>query len=169
MGGMSYQPGPDDVRCAACREWFHKALKACPMCDAPQTPPTYPRKAAPGTPPPIISATVSTRTPTSGPTSAMLVEVLASPEEIHAAELGKGIHYLVGLGLCATGVGALVGVPLMIKGMSKPKCTKWVYQGMCPWCGALIESGAIDADRCSFCSRAFLVVANGQSAQWTPY
>lgn len=56
---MSYQPTPDDVRCAACGEWFHKALKACPMCDVPYAPPVmpaspaYPRKAAPGTPPPI--------------------------------------------------------------------------------------------------------------------
>lgn len=39
MGGMSYQPGPDDVRCAACGEWFHKALKACPMCDSLYSPP----------------------------------------------------------------------------------------------------------------------------------
>jgi hypothetical protein len=35
---MSYQPTQDDIRCANCREWFHKALNACPMCDAPNVP-----------------------------------------------------------------------------------------------------------------------------------
>ncbi len=39
---MSYIPTPDDVRCAACGEWFHKALRACPMCDAPNVPRTPP-------------------------------------------------------------------------------------------------------------------------------
>lgn len=33
---MSYRPCPDDIRCAGCGEWFHKALKSCPMCDAPK-------------------------------------------------------------------------------------------------------------------------------------
>lgn len=33
---MSYQPSPNDVRCTQCREWYHKALTACPMCDAPR-------------------------------------------------------------------------------------------------------------------------------------
>lgn len=43
---MSYIPTPDDVRCAACGEWFHKALRACPMCDAPNVPKVAPRASA---------------------------------------------------------------------------------------------------------------------------
>lgn len=54
---MSYTPSPDDIRCANCREWYHKALRACPMCDAPNVPQaSYPRRAAPGTPPPPIQS-----------------------------------------------------------------------------------------------------------------
>lgn len=34
---MSYQPGPNDTQCTRCREWYHRALKACPMCDAPRS------------------------------------------------------------------------------------------------------------------------------------
>lgn len=37
---MSYQPGPDDVKCInpPCGAWYHKALPYCPMCDAPNPP-----------------------------------------------------------------------------------------------------------------------------------
>lgn len=36
---MSYQPGPEDVRClnAPCGTWYHRALPYCPMCDTPNT------------------------------------------------------------------------------------------------------------------------------------
>lgn len=52
MQGMSYRPGPDDVRCGngACGEWYHKALRSCPMCDAPNTP-----RSTPATPPAYVA------------------------------------------------------------------------------------------------------------------
>jgi hypothetical protein len=44
---MGYQPTQDDLRCPNCREWFHKALKACPMCDTPNVPIVAPVLLAP--------------------------------------------------------------------------------------------------------------------------
>lgn len=39
---MPYTPTPDDVRCTKCQEWYHKALRACPMCDTPNPRPVGP-------------------------------------------------------------------------------------------------------------------------------
>lgn len=146
MRGMSYRPGPDDVRCGnpACGEWYHKALRSCPMCDAPR---------------PVAPPVRQRRPINAGVTKASWVEVKASPNEIN---FSGGCNTLFGILLCATGVGALIGVPLLIQayleGQRAERGVKRVLQGHCPYCGESVwVQDLLKAVNCPICGEAFMI------------
>lgn len=146
-------PTANDTQCQNpnCREWFPKVLKSCPMCDTPRTLP------------------VAQQIQLTSATQAYLVEVMASPEEIELRKSNKGCAGAVGFLLCLTGIGAIIGIPMIISSYFKPPKTSWYFEGPCPWCRATIRMGDQQAGRCPQCNKTFMVNKQGSSAIWEPY
>jgi ribosomal protein L37E len=151
---MSYRPGPDDVKCASCGEWYHKALKSCPMCDTPKA---------------------------SAARAALGVrwnQIQATPEEINQlASLNQttsGCNSTVAVVLCLTGFGAVIGVPMLVyawwQGNKKPQTHLYVLIGPCPYCGRETQANpTLSADRCQSCGKGYLVHADQNRPRFTCY
>ncbi|MGB6719269.1 MAG: hypothetical protein WBE72_00625 [Terracidiphilus sp.] len=69
---------------------------------------------------------------------------------------------IVGTMLCLTGLGAFLGVPMIIAGILSPLAGPMLgiteVRGKCPWCGVPVNSIAqIDAFVCHSCSKRIAV------------
>jgi hypothetical protein len=68
--------------------------------------------------------------------------------------------FIVGVFLCATGIGALIGVPLMIAGVLMPflGAAKGaaILNGPCPWCGHR-ATGSPPGFNCAACRNRVIV------------
>lgn len=66
---------------------------------------------------------------------------------------------LIAIVLCCTGVGAIIGIPMLIVGWKEQyKRTKDVIQGNCPYCATLINvSLESQAANCAICQKRIIV------------
>lgn len=165
---MSYQPTPDDVQCQnpACREWYHQMLLYCPMCDTQ-------KGVVPGSSkPPAIQQVQSVPIQGTGITYAVRGKVAASVGEANLNavqnESKAGCAGFVGALLTLTGIGAIVGVPLMVWAAylhftkHKDIGQKEIWVGACPHCAERLHVDiGVAAVACPLCSKMIIVEARG--------
>jgi DNA-directed RNA polymerase subunit RPC12/RpoP len=113
--------------CSKCHAPVADPWKFCPLCGTaiPLEPtPT----AAPETPPGAAQ-----KAPAKGAFTGLLFGMLAVP-----------ILAIVGAMLCLTGLGAILGIPLIVCGVIAPLAGPMIglgeLKGACPWCGAHVAS-----------------------------
>lgn len=169
---MPYTPTPEDIRCANCREWYHKTLRACPMCDAPNVPHAGPARAPQQQAHPPKQAHQSTQRPKKK--IATYADVRASANEINVNQGTAGCSATVGILLCLTGIGALIGVPMIIMSLiEQNKSSRGivkVLRGECPYCGKLLDvKGEVSAVECAFCKKSFMVKKMLLGGEFIPY
>jgi len=117
-----------DGLCPKCGMQLAPTWKFCPACGAAIVP-EVPRQAGPmeAAPGEIEHA------PMEGPFSGLLFGVLAAP-----------ILIIVGTLLCLTGLGAILGVPMILAAILAPLLGPLIgfgaLQGKCPWCGSPVRS-----------------------------
>ena len=119
--------------CAKCGKQLEAAWTFCPGCGAAAD------RAAHG-------EIASERAPVKGAFSGLLLGAIISP-----------VMLIVGAMLCLTGLGAFLGVPMIIGGILAPLAGPLIgidsLKGTCPWCGAPVTSlngrGSFDCKACS--------------------
>ena len=122
-----------DRLCPKCGMQFEAAWKFCPQCGtaiAPETP-------APSVPAEVVKAEASPveieHAPMEGPFGGLLLGMLAAP-----------ILIIVGTLLCLTGLGAFLGVPMILAAIFAPLLGPLIgfgaLKGKCPWCGSPVSS-----------------------------
>jgi len=128
---------------------------ACPKCAAPADAawvycPHCATAIHPGSLPAVTPAG-SQRAPLEGAFGGLLVGLLTAP-----------ILIIFGTLLCLTGLGAIVGVPLILGAIFAPLLGPMIglgaIKGDCPWCGASL--GAISSKQsfdCSHCHQRVLI------------
>lgn len=98
-------------------------------------------------------------------------EAILSPNEVlkadqQAIKLRAGLLLVVGIALCFTGIGAIVGAPLIIAALvvefiGVPKNRRGLYRGDCPHCAhAVITSTATQFFDCPACKKRVARVAD---------
>jgi len=118
--------------CLQCQAHLDPAWNFCPVCAAPA--PQVPQEK-----PEIEKA------PVKSAYSGLLLGLIATP-----------ILLIVGSLLCLTGLGALLGVPMIVCGILAPLAGPMIgfvsLRGKCPWCGAQVSSlnstQSFDCDAC---------------------
>ncbi|MGB8261115.1 MAG: zinc ribbon domain-containing protein [Terracidiphilus sp.] len=125
-----------DAMCSKCGAHLSSPWKFCPHCGAAATHPEH--KHEPGE---------VERAPITGAFSGLLFGMLVVPMLV-----------IVGTMLCLTGLGAFLGVPLIVLAVFAPLLGPMIGignpQGNCPWCGTRV-SNVIKAPHfyCYACSR----------------
>ncbi|HUX46336.1 MAG TPA: hypothetical protein VMV57_16440 [Terracidiphilus sp.] len=115
--------------CPKCDAHLEPAWSFCPACSTPipHTPPAAP----PAEPTPVRAAF-----------SGLLIGFIVAP-----------VLVIVGAMLCLTGLGALVGIPMIIGGILAPIVGPMIgfrsLRGNCPWCGVTVSS--IQSDQSFAC------------------
>lgn len=78
-----------------------------------------------------------------------------------AAGVGIGCMIPIGVALCLTGIGAIIGVPLIIAGLIMPfqgLQRRKMLQGPCPWCRQPVRIGtAAVGFNCPACAKRIIV------------
>lgn len=96
--------------------------------------------------------------------------VQASPGDALAASQTAGCSSLIGCTLCLTGIGAVIGIPLLIMSAidsnKAMRGQKDVWTGECPHCGGILDvASPMGRAICVHCSSE-IVVRNGRF--WRP-
>ncbi len=117
--------------CSACGGRVERAWKFCPKCGtAAIAQDTREREEE-----------VPETAPTEGAFSGLLFGLIAMP-----------ILLIVGIMLCLTGLGAILGVPMIVAGILAPLAGPMfglgALKGECPWCGTGVSSVANSHDFC---------------------
>jgi DNA-directed RNA polymerase subunit RPC12/RpoP len=111
-----------DRQCSKCRAKLESPWKFCPHCGAAGAEESHEKS----TPPEHEKA------PVLGPFSGLLLGIVATP-----------ILIIVGTMLCLTGLGAFLGVPMILAGVIAPLAGPMMglgaLKGKCPWCGAAVS------------------------------
>lgn len=84
--------------------------------------------------------------------------------QVSRLKMTKAAFFLVGLGLCFTGIGAILGVPLMIYSffIKFPKEMVGIYSGACPHCDTNVMARRdLSGFDCPTCKRR--IVRQGDS------
>lgn len=109
--------------CPSCSAHLEPAWRFCPACGA----------AAAAHPAPAAHAVDKEKAPLRKAFGGLLWGVIAAP-----------IMIIVGMLLCLTGLGAFLGIPLIIGGALAPLAGPMIglgeLKGDCPWCGAAVTS-----------------------------
>ena len=127
-----------DAVCLKCETHLASPWKFCPNCGA--TAPHEPHKPA-----------AIEKAPVKAPFSGLLFGVLVAP-----------VMIIVGTMLCLTGLGALLGIPMIIGGVLAPLAGPMIgfgaIKGKCPWCGAPVNSLAgVESFDCEACHQPIAV------------
>ena len=109
--------------CLKCGTQLSSPWKFCPNCGAAVAPEAHEHAA-----PPEVE-----KTPVKGAFSGLLFGMIATP-----------IMIIVGTMLCLTGLGAILGIPMIIGGVFAPLLGPLIgfgsIKGKCPWCGSPVSS-----------------------------
>ncbi len=127
--------------CAKCNAEMVGSWKFCPQCGAPQE-----QKVEVALP-----AAELEKAPTQGAYSGLLFGVLVVP-----------MLLIVGTLLCLTGLGALLGIPMIAAGILAPLLGPMIgmrtHKGLCPYCGAALSNiESSHGATCPVCNRAIAV------------
>lgn len=127
-----------DAVCLKCETHLASPWKFCPNCGA--TVPYEPCKPA-----------ETEKAPVKGPFSGLLFGVLAAP-----------VMIIVGIMLCLTGLGAILGVPMIIGGVLAPLAGPMIgfgaIKGKCPLCGEPVSSiPGVESFHCEACHKQIAV------------
>lgn len=125
--------------CAKCGTHLEAKWSFCPHCGAGNEPPA-----------PLVER-IHENAPVSGAFSGMMLGFIAAP-----------VLIIVGVMLCLTGLGAFVGVPMIVAGFFAPLAGPFFGSGSiggkCPWCGAKISSLKHSQEfTCHHCSQRVVV------------
>jgi DNA-directed RNA polymerase subunit RPC12/RpoP len=120
MSGIANDKGSGSGVCPACAAPVTASWRFCPHCGA----------AVPAAPP---QPQEREKAPWRNAFGGLAFGVIAAP-----------IMIIVGVMLCLTGLGAILGVPLIIGGVLAPLAGPMIglgeLKGQCPWCGAAVSS-----------------------------
>lgn len=129
-------------QCAGCGAHLELPWKFCPHCGRTQA----------------VAETVlehehlaPEKAPAKGAFSGLLLGLIAAP-----------ILVIVGAMLCLTGLGAILGIPMVIAGIAAPLVGPMVglesLKGQCPWCGVSVSSVANTKDfDCHECGKRIAI------------
>jgi predicted amidophosphoribosyltransferase len=110
------------ANCSKCKAQLEAPWKFCPHCGAESAEAIVKQK----------EPEEHEEAPVQGAFSGLLLGVLAVP-----------ILIIPGALICLTGLGALLGVPMIIAGIAAPLLGPMIglstLQGKCPWCGAAVN------------------------------
>jgi len=113
------------------------------------------------------SNSITTSGQTADTTQAKSAKVQGVLLGIATASVGLGCLIPLGIVLCFTGIGALVGIPLILLGLFysvfEPLKGLGALKGECPWCGMKVlrpEGGAVGVT-CQACKKR-IVIKNGR-------
>jgi DNA-directed RNA polymerase subunit RPC12/RpoP len=128
--------------CLKCGNNLEAQWSFCPHCGAANEPPAHPIH------PDHENA------PVTGAFSGLLLGVVAAP-----------VLVIVGALLCLTGLGAFLGIPMIIAGFFAPLAGPFFGSGSiggkCPWCGAHVSSLKHSHEFvCHACSQRVIVKEN---------
>ncbi len=124
-----------DGQCAKCSAKLTPEWKFCPSCGATVVQTTHVE----------VQHLPAEKTPVKGAFGGLLLGVLVTP-----------MMLIVGTMLCLTGLGAFVGVPMIIGGVLAPLVGPMMgfgsLRGKCPWCGKTVSSiSSIQSFDCDAC------------------
>jgi DNA-directed RNA polymerase subunit RPC12/RpoP len=127
--------------CSKCKAQMESPWSFCPHCGAARTN-EIPKPAAPAEP---------EKAPVEGGFSGLLFGVVAAP-----------VLIIPGTLMCLTGLGAFLGVPMIIAGVFAPLIGPLIglgaLKGKCPWCGAAVSSIANSREfGCQACSKRIAI------------
>lgn len=128
--------------CAKCNAEIAASWKFCPACGALNVAEQVPAKPQTTEPEPA---------PTQGAYSGLLIGMLVVP-----------MLLIVGTLLCLTGLGALLGIPMIVAGILAPLIGPMIgmrtHSGHCPYCGAALSNiESTHGATCPVCNRAVAV------------
>ncbi len=127
--------------CAKCNTELSAPWKFCPMCGAPNAEPetvqTEPMEAE--------------KPPAEGAFSGLLFGLIVTP-----------MLLIVGTLLCLTGLGALLGIPMIVAGILAPLIGPMIgmrtHSGKCPYCGAALSNvESTHGATCPVCNHSIAV------------
>ena len=118
--------------CSKCGEQLESSWKFCPHCASTRPHEVIPEEHEPA--------------PTKRAFGGLFFGIVMAP-----------VLIIVGTMLCLTGLGAFVGVPMIIAGFASPLIGPMLglgtHTGKCPWCGAAISSVPLmDTFACHECN-----------------
>jgi len=122
-------------QCSKCGAHLSSPWRFCPLCAA-EVPPQTPEQE---------SRLEPEKAPVRSAVGGLLLGVIATPMCI-----------IVGTMLCLTGLGAILGVPIIIGGVLAPILGPMIVigepRGKCPWCGTRVSNvfnaSAFDCHQC---------------------
>lgn len=122
-------------QCPKCAAQLASPWKFCPGCGTEIAQETHPLT------PPLPAE----KTPVKGAFSGLLLGILVTPMMI-----------IVGTMLCLTGLGAILGIPMIIGGVLAPLLGPLIgfgsLRGKCPWCGNAVTSiSSVQSFDCEAC------------------
>ena len=127
--------------CVKCRTQLESPWNFCPHCGAVKPPETH----EPAEP------VMAERVPVNGAFSGLLFGFIATP-----------ILIIVGTLLCLTGLGAVLGIPMILAGIFAPLLGPLIglgaLKGKCPWCGSPVSSiSSTQSFDCEACKKRIAV------------
>lgn len=127
-----------DAACLHCETKLASPWKFCPNCGA-------------AAPKELRQPAETEKAPVKGPFSGLLFGVIAAP-----------VMIMVGVMLCLTGLGAILGIPMIIGGVLAPLAGPMIglgaIKGKCPLCDAPVSSlPGVESFHCEACHRQIAV------------
>jgi len=127
--------------CLKCKAELDSQWKFCPLCGAASTEEAHKKMEPEG----------HEKAPVQGAFSGLLFGMIAVP-----------LLVIVGTMLCLTGLGAILGIPMILAAVFSPLLGPMIgigtVKGQCPWCGTAVNSIANGKDfTCLECSRRISV------------
>jgi DNA-directed RNA polymerase subunit RPC12/RpoP len=124
-------------QCLKCGKQLSSPWKFCPECGAAVA--LEDRQ--------LTAPHVAEKTPVRGAFSGLLFGMIATP-----------ILIIVGTMLCLTGLGAFLGIPMIIAGIFAPLLGPLIgfgsLKGQCPWCGSPVSSlRSVQSFDCETCNQ----------------
>jgi predicted amidophosphoribosyltransferase len=136
-----------EALCKHCGAYVSAAWKFCPQCATA----VEPTKNTTPVNPPAVQPAAGERAPAKGAFAGLFFGMVAVP-----------LLLVVGSMLCLTGLGAFVGIPMIVAGICAPLIGPLLgvgaLHGVCPWCGARIGAiGGITGFYCHVCSKRIAI------------
>lgn len=124
--------------CSHCNMQLQSAWSFCPGCGAAVSHPS------------VVEHPVEP-TPVRAAVSGLFLGLIVTP-----------VAVIVGIMLCLTGLGAFLGVPMIILGLLAPLVGPILgfrsVRGNCPWCGAPVSSlDSVQSFDCDACHRSIVI------------
>lgn len=108
--------------CSKCGAYLSSPWRFCPQC----------AEAIPSEPQGQFAPAVPEKAPVQGAFGGLLFGLIVMP-----------VCLIVGIMLCMTGLGAFLGVPMIVAGILAPLLGPMIgigeLKGKCPWCGAAVS------------------------------